>query len=81
MIRDMFLLSKDTDSSMNPVNQTITHSQCHLNPTQNGHCPVSESNSPPEETPESKVPVYGNHTDDNIILLISHHFRLHTRNY
>ena len=41
------------------------------NPIQNGHRPVSESDPPPEETPESNVPVHVNHTEDNTVLPIS----------
>ena len=37
------------------------------NPIQNGHHPVSESNSSPEVTQESIPPVHGNHIDNAIM--------------
>ena len=51
----------------NPTLNTIS------NPIQNGHRPVSESDSPPEEIPENSVPIHSNHNEDNTVQPILRH--------
>lgn len=55
------------NNETNQTNSQVTSPTLNAisNPIQNGHRPVSETNSSPEETQEI-VPIHANHTDDTV---------------